>query len=161
MNLIRYPDPQLKTVSVECTEADLEFINSQLPEMVKVMDSFKGVGLAAIQVGIAKRFCIIKDKMGNNNVLINPELLSGDNLRPIREGCLSLPLFHENIERFENIVIKFRDKNFVERTAEMSGEEAQCLQHELNHLNGLLILDTVSLTLQQMWLKKAKKKGIL
>lgn len=161
MKLIRYPDTTLYRLSSDCTESDLELIKSSTPEMIKLLEESKGAGLAAIQVGIQKRFCIIKDRSGNNNVLINPELLTGENLRPVREGCLSLPLFYENIERFESVTIKFRDETWTERIAEMTGEEAQCFQHEVNHLNGLLIVDGVSLMKQEMWKKKAKKKGFL
>jgi len=121
----------------------------------------KGVGIAAVQVGIAKRFSIIKSPQGINNLIINPELVAGENLRAIKEGCLSLPMFYENVERFEEVTIKFRDKDWIERVAVMTGEEAQCIAHELNHMNGILILDTVSQMKKEMWLKKVSKKGII
>lgn len=159
LNLVKYPDPRLYEKSQECTQDELEYIKSLVPEMIRVMD--KGVGIAAIQVGITKRFAIIKSPQGINNLIINPELVSGENLRSIREGCLSLPMFYENIERFEEVTIKFRDKDWVETYAIMTGEEAQCYQHEENHMNGLLILDTVSMMKKEMWLKKLQKKGLL
>ena len=159
LNLVRYPDPRLYEKSIECTQDELEYIKSLVPEMIRVMD--KGVGIAAIQVGIAKRFAVIKSPQGKNNLIINPELVSGENLRAIKEGCLSLPMFYENIERFEEVTIKFRDQEWIETHAVMTGEEAQCLQHELNHMGGLLILDTVSAMKKDMYLKKLKKKGMI
>lgn len=159
--IIRYPNPILNERSVYCTEEDLPLITESLSEMIRLNDGVKGAGLAAVQVGILKRFCIVRDASGTNNLLINPEITSGDTLVNLREGCLSLPLFFENVERFQSVSIKFRDINWVEREASMTGVEAQCIQHEINHMGGLLILDTVSLLKQQMWKKKAKKKGYL
>lgn len=161
MKILRYPDPVLNERSKYCTEEDLPLIKESLPEMIKLMESVKGAGLAAVQVGILKRFCIVKDQAGNNNVIINPELTSGDDLVLKQEGCLSLPLFYENVERFDNVSIKFRDIDWVERESSMSGQEAQAIQHEINHFGGLLILDTVSLMKQQMYKKKLKKRGML
>lgn len=161
MKILIYPDPILNERSTYCTEEDIPLIKESLVEMIRLMDGVKGIGLAAVQVGILKRFCIIKDKAGNNNVIINPEITSGDDLVLKQEGCLSLPLFYENVERFDNVTIKFRDLEWVEREAEMSGQEAQCAQHEASHMDGLLILETVSIMKQQMWKKKLKKRGML
>lgn len=161
MKLIRYPNPILNQQSEDCKESDLPFIKESIPEMIKTMDQLKGVGLAAVQVGILKKFCILKDSHGVNHVIINPEIIEGLNLTPIREGCLSLPFFFETIDRFEEITIKFKNDNWEDKTAIFTGIEAQCIQHEMNHFSGLLILDTVSLVKRQMWIKKATKKGVL
>jgi len=161
MNLIRYPNPILNQKSEECTEADLPLIKESLPRMTQIVDGLKAAGLAAVQVGISKRFCIVKDHAGKNNLLINPELVEGLDLTSMREGCLSLPFFFESIDRFEEVTVKFKDENWAEKTAVFTGIESQCLQHELNHMNGTLIFDTVSKVKQDMWIKKAKKKGVL
>lgn len=161
LKLVRYPDPLLNLVSEDCLETDLPYILSVKDQMIKIMDEYKGVGLAAVQAGILKRFAIIKDKAGQNNLIINPEIEQGEALQDMREGCLSLPFFYETIVRFEQIIVKFKDETWTEHRAIMNGQEAQCLQHELNHMSGLLILETVSPMKQQMWIKKAKKKGFL
>lgn len=161
LTIKRYPDPILNQVSVECTEGDLLSIKEAYPAMVKVMNDLHGVGLAAVQVGILKRFCIIKDSQDKANLIINPTIIEGSNLTLKREGCLSLPFFFETIERFDEMTIKYKDDTWTERTAVMSGEEAQCIQHEIGHLNGRLIFNYVSKQKQDLWLKKAKKKGIL
>lgn len=161
LKLVRYPDPLLNLVSEDCLETDLPYILSVKDQMIKIMDEYKGIGLAAVQVGILKRFAIIKDKSGKNNLIINPETELGEEFQEKREGCLSLPLFYETIGRFEQVIVKFRDDNWTQRRAIMNGQEAQCLQHELNHMSGLLILETVSPMKQQMWKIKAKKKGFL
>lgn len=161
LTIKRYPDPVLTQVSQECTEADVSYINHLVPEMTTIMNNLKGVGLAAVQVGILMRFCILKDTHGKVHTLINPALASGENLTPKQEGCLSLPFFYEKVERFEEVTINFRDETWTERTAVFNGIEAQCIQHEINHMNGLLIFNTVSRMKQEMWLKKARKKGVL
>lgn len=161
MKLIRYPDPILLQPSGHCVQEDLEFINHSVPEMTKVMNDLKGVGLAAVQVGILKRFCIVKDANDNVNLIINPELESGIELKPLEEGCLSLPYFWEKVERFEQVTVRFIDKDWIERRAVFTGQEAQCIQHEIGHMNGELILQTVSPMKQQMWKKKAHKNGAL
>lgn len=156
--ILRYPNPILNAVSEDCTEADLLLINENYDEMVRLTNATNGVGLAAVQVGILKRFCIVRDSGNEYNLIINPELVEGLDLTPKKEGCLSLPFFSELVERFEQVTIKFRDSSWTERTAVMTGIEAQCIQHEMNHMSGLLILDTVSLMKQQMYNKKLRKK---
>lgn len=160
LTLIKYPNPILKTVSIECTESDLPFINDTVPEMIKLMNSLKGVGLAAIQVGIAKRFCILKDN-STNHIIINPVITVKNEEVKVQEGCLSLPYFYEFIPRSTKITLTYRDEQWIERTTELEGIEAQCIQHELDHLNGVLQEEKVSLMVRGMWLKKAKKKNVL
>ena len=159
LQIIRYPDPILNQISVDCIETDLKDINEQVPDMVKIMTNMNGVGLAAVQVGILKRFAIIKDSQNQVHLVINPVLISGENLEPKREGCLSLPFFFETIERFDEVTISYRDQDWIERIAVMNGQEAQCIQHEILHMSGKLILEYVSKQKQDMWLKKLRKKG--
>lgn len=161
LQIIRYPDPILNEKSLECIETDLKYINEQISQMTTLMNNMNGVGLAAVQVGILKRFAIIKDSAGKSNLIINPVLIATENLIDMREGCLSLPYFFETVARFDEITISYRDIHWVEHTAIMSGQEAQCLQHELAHMDGQLILGYVSKQKQDMWKKKATKKGVL
>lgn len=161
LTIIKYPDPVLKQVSTECTEADLDLIKASVPDMTEAMNALKGIGLAAVQVGINKRFCLLKDS-NTTHVIINPEIVASDlEHKKVKEGCLSLPYFYEFVDRFQNITIKYRDEQWIERTSELYGLEAQCLQHEIDHMNGILQEEKVSLMVRSMWIKKAKKKGAL
>lgn len=161
LRLIKYPNPVLYQRSEICTQECVQDIIQKVPEMSKIMNNMNGIGLAAVQVGILKRFAILKDSQGKIHTIINPVLVNGDDLTSKREGCLSLPFFYENIDRFEEVTVTFRDETWAEKTAVFRGLEAQCIQHEINHMSGILIFDTVSKQKQDMWIKKAKKKGVL
>lgn len=159
--LLKYPDPILNQKSEDCVKSDLPLIKQNFDEMVKIMDKAEGVGLAAVQVGILKRYCIIKSFTGESNLIINPVITEGLDLEKKLEGCLSLPLFSEHIQRFNEVTVTYRDENWIERTAVFTGLQAQAIQHEINHFNGLLLINTVSLMKEQMWKKKLKKRGLL
>lgn len=162
MTLITYPNPILNEVSTAVTEAELAYVKSLVPDMQKVMIQNKGVGLAAVQVGILKRFCIIRDKDNNINLIINPLVVEEDTeIQNGQEGCLSLPLFFEQIERPMQLTAEFIDGEFVSRKAVFYGIEARCLLHEIEHMNGTPIHNKVSSMKKQMWVKKLKKKGVL
>lgn len=163
MKLIKYPNPILNQVSETCTEADLDLIKSSYEEMNNIMKQYKGYGLAAVQVGILKRFCLLTNShdVDKPYVIINPELITSDELEKKEEGCLSLPLLNESVERFNDITIKFRDETWEEKTASFQGLDAQCLQHEIEHMQGKLLIDNLSLLKKQFWLKKASKRGLI
>lgn len=162
MDLVRYPNPLLNEISVAVLESDIAYIQSLVPEMTEIMFKYNGIGLAAVQVGILKRFCLVVDKVRKVHVLINPEVIEVDhNMELIKEGCLSLPYFHEFIERPFQITAKFRNPQWEEITAVFTGIEARCLLHELEHLDGILQHEKVSPTKRQMWEKKLSKRGLL
>lgn len=169
MKITIYPDPILTMLAKQCEEKELGYIKSVVPEMTKLMLQAKGVGLAAPQVGISKRFCLVvqesslKQTKPRVNLIINPELLEGDQTtRVIKdEGCLSLPLFQEKIIRYSEVTVKFTDENWVERKAVFVGLEAQCIQHEIEHLDGKLITEYMSPMKRQMYIKKLKKNAYL
>jgi len=158
--LLKYPDPKLKEISIDCTEDDIPLIKEAYVDMSKIVNDYNAAGIAAIQVGIPKRFCLLKDT-SNVHLMINPVLTVDGEQTKIKEGCLSLPYFHEFIVRYPKVTVYYKDENWIDRTAELEGIEAQCLQHEIDHFNGTTQLDKVSLMVKQMYLKKAKKKGIL
>lgn len=165
MNLVRFPDPILNQVSREVTESDLEAIINVVPTMTALMLKHNGVGLAAVQAGMLKRFAILNRKADPyydpntpaTSIIINPEILDQKNMVRVSEGCLSLPLFSEIFDRAESITVKYRDENWVEKTEEFTGLMAQCLQHEIEHFDGILQSDKVSIMKKQMWEKKLKK----
>ena len=110
------------------------------------------VGVAAPQIGICRRVAVIdvsKSKLGRDRnhgllVMINPEILQESGYETIREGCMSVPDYIGNVSRAENIVVQFLDREGKERVINASGFEAVAIQHELDHLDGLLFLDRVS-----------------
>lgn len=168
MKIIKYPDPILEQVSEEVKQEELSTILSYIPEMQKLMYAVKGVGLAAVQVGILKRFCIMLSKTSDLgyaqdgvDLIINPEIIEvSSETTKDNEGCLSLPLFWEQIERPIEVVAKFIDKDWIERTGVFYGISARCILHEISHMNGILIYKNTSPMKQDMWKKKLKKKGV-
>lgn len=144
MDIQRYPDPVLKTPTA--TVGDPQEVAGEVEEMVRVMHEHKGVGLAANQVGIAKRVCIInvEGETGKDLVLVNPEILEGRGAASAIEGCLSLPGLEMKVKRFE--WVKVRAGTLDGKTIELEGGGifARAVQHELDHLDGKLIIDRVS-----------------
>lgn len=161
MKLLLYPDPILNEKSLECTQDDIPMIKSVYNDMTAVMSQYKGVGLAAVQVGILKRFCLLADGANMPHVLINPVIVETHDSCSMEEGCLSLPYFWEKINRFKQITIRYKDLDWNNQVAVLYDIEAQCLQHEIDHFEGELIKDQVSPMKRSMWEKKAKKKGAL
>jgi peptide deformylase len=160
LSVLKYPDPKLKEVSIDCTEEDLPLIKDSIVKMTTLMEAQKGIGLAGIQVGIAKRFCLLKDTT-KVHVIINPVITAQVDEIRVQEGCLSLPSFYEFVDRFQKITMTYRDEQWIERTVELDNLEAQCIQHEIDHFNGILQLDKVSLMVRGMALKRMKKRGFL
>jgi len=150
LDIITYPDDRLKQVAEEVTSFD-----SELSEFIKNLDETMnagpgGVGIAATQVGVMQRIVIIdvsnyprlkNAKQHGHLVLINPEITDWQGMKKGREGCMSVPDFTGNVIRAENIVLKALDENGLEHEYEMEGFEARAVQHELDHLDGLLFLD--------------------
>lgn len=165
-NLITFPDEALITSCDLCTELDLALIKTAHKPMFHIMKAYGGLGLAANQVGISKRFFVLKTnstapgpgKVEDTVVIINPVVLDiSEEVCTELEGCLSLPLFSENITRPNEITLQFKNENWEDTTAVFSGTEARCIQHELSHLNGRLVLDELSLMKQDMYKKKLYK----
>lgn len=164
--LATYPDKVLEQVSEECTEADLEFIKKMVKPMGQIMAEYNGVGLAAVQVGVLKRFCTFasgavaptKQNLGNIILIINPEIIEKTEYTVLDpEGCLSLPRFYEKVERYPDVTVKFRDQDWKEVTAAFTGMEARCIQHEIDHMNGILQVAKLGPMAKQMYVKKLAK----
>lgn len=109
--------------------------------MAKVMREYKGIGISAPQVGLNKRIIIV-DKDGQDWILINPEITwSSDLLVDFEEGCLSVPGVFDNIKRPESIKIKYRNAKGKPTVETISGLMARVVQHEIDHLDGILFVD--------------------
>ncbi len=150
MDIVTYPDVRLKQVAEEVTSFD-----SVLSEFIKNLDETMtagpgGVGIAATQVGVMQRIAIVdvsnyprlkNAKHHGHLILINPEILDWQGMKKGREGCMSVPDFTGNVIRAENIVLSALDENGNQHEYKMEGFEARAVQHEIDHLDGLLFLD--------------------
>ena len=142
------PDPILRKKSENLEKVDNE-LRLLLDDMLETMYSAPGIGLAAVQVGILKRLIVIdisKDKEKKNPIfLINPEIISkSKNTSIYEEGCLSLPGHFAEIERPEECKIKYIDYDGKKKEMKANGLLATCIQHEIDHLNGILFIDYLS-----------------
>jgi peptide deformylase len=161
MNILLFPDERLRkrcAALADIDEKTLKFIE-QLKEAMYIN---KGcVGIAAPQVGELKRIVVV-DVTGHKKaqqqsgllVLINPEMLIREGSQVIREGCLSVPDYTGNVERFTGTRYKYTDVNGYERLLETSGFEAVVVQHETDHLDGVLFIDRVKNTNKDLFRRK-------
>lgn len=150
LDIISYPDARLKQVADEVKTFD-----SELSELIKNLEDTMAagpgvVGIAATQIGVMQRVVIVdvsnyprlkNAKHHGHLVLINPEILDWQGMKKGREGCMSVPDFTGNVIRAENIVLSALDENGTQQKYEMEGFEARAVQHEIDHLDGLLFLD--------------------
>ena len=156
------PDPILRKKSENLEKVDNE-LRLLLDDMLETMYNAPGIGLAAVQVGILKRLIVIdisKDKEKKNPIfLINPEIISkSKNTSIYEEGCLSLPGHFAEIERPEECQIKYIDYEGKKNEMKANGLLATCIQHEIDHLNGILFIDYLSKLKKDMIVKKLVKQ---
>ncbi|HEX9650667.1 MAG TPA: peptide deformylase [Cyclobacteriaceae bacterium] len=149
--IIVYGDPILKKRAEEIKKNELDVL--QLAEdMFETMYNASGVGLAAPQIGISKRIFVIDGSAveepqleGFKKIFINPEIKDEDGLPwPYEEGCLSIPNIREDILRNPKIRVTYLDENWEEHTEEYEGLKARIIQHEYDHLEGILFTDYLS-----------------
>ncbi|PXW78424.1 peptide deformylase [Blastomonas natatoria] len=164
--ILEVPDPRLKTVStpVETFDDDLRTL---VADMFETMYDAPGIGLAAIQVGVPKRVLVIdlqeqEDEEGKPikapRVFINPEILDPSAEQSLyNEGCLSVPDQYAEVERPASIRARWQDLDGKVHEEAMDGLMATCLQHEMDHLEGILFIDHLSRLKRQMVLKKLEK----
>ena len=155
------PDPILRKESEPIEKVDND-LRKLLDDMLETMYAAPGIGLAAVQVGILKRLIVIdisKDKEKKNPLfLINPEIISKSKKTSIyEEGCLSLPGHFAEIERPAECQIKFIDYDGKEQELRVNGLLATCIQHEIDHLKGVLFIDYLSKLKKDMIVKKLIK----
>lgn len=159
--LIYLPDPLLREISAPIERVDDE-LKSLVEDMLETMYDAPGIGLAAIQVGVPRRVLVIDvhdEKDGKNPlVFINPEIVSSsDDRRTYEEGCLSIPDYYAEVERPASVVVKHLDLDGEEHELAADGLLATCIQHELDHLDGVLFVDYLSKLKRSMVIKKFTK----
>ncbi|MBI1262060.1 MAG: peptide deformylase [Rhizobiales bacterium] len=161
-NIITAPDPRLKQVSTPVEKVDDE-LRALMDDMLETMYAAPGIGLAAIQVGVPKQV-IVMDLSGEDDApapryFVNPEILSTSEDHAIyEEGCLSVPDFYEDVERPAQCRVRFLDYQGEIREMDCDGLLATCLQHEMDHLKGVLFIDHLSRVKREMMLKKLLKQ---
>jgi len=156
MDKIRiYPDPILrkKAQTIENIDGKVKDIADR---MAKVMYANKGIGLAAPQIGILSRILIV-DLGEGRRVLINPEIVEGEGESLMEEGCLSLPTIEVPIKRMERVFVKGRDLEGKEVSLELFGFPGRVYQHEIDHLDGILIIHHISRLKRELLIKRMIK----
>jgi peptide deformylase len=165
--IIEAPDPLLRQISSP-VEAITPEVQTLIDDMFETMYAAPGIGLAAIQVGVPKRILVIDlqdpDEEGgepvrNPMVFINPEILgSSQTERPYNEGCLSVPDQYAEVDRPDAIRARWMDRDGNVHEEEIEGMLATCLQHEMDHLEGVLFIDYLSRLKRDMILRKLAKQ---
>ena len=164
--IVEVPDPRLKTVSTPVEKVDDE-LRALIADMFETMYDAPGIGLAAIQVGVPKRVIVMdlqeeEDEEGKPikapRVFINPEILDpADELSTYTEGCLSVPDQFADVDRPATCRVKWLDEQGAAHDEVFTGLLATCIQHEMDHLEGIVFLDHLSRLKRQMLMKKLEK----
>lgn len=153
MKLRLMNDPALREVCPPVLESELDYIKSLVPEMSKILAQEDGAALAANQVGIIKRFFLMKD----GKLIINPEIIEIGPLKPFEEGCLSIPGTFGPTQRAQTIKVRYKDETFTDIEAEYKGMQAVAIQHEIDHLDGKLYTDQIPPMRRMLVLDKHRK----
>ena len=165
--IVEVPDPLLRQISTPVEKVDDE-VRGIMADMFETMYDEPGIGLAAIQVGVPKRILVIDlqepaeeggDPVKDPRVFINPEIVqSSDQEVPYTEGCLSVPDQYAEVDRPDRIRARWLDEQGKVHEEEIEGLLATCLQHEMDHLEGVLFIDHLSRLKREMILKKLAKQ---
>jgi peptide deformylase len=160
-DILIIPDKRLRLKS-EAVKAIDKPLRALVDDMFDTMYAAPGIGLAAIQIGIPRRVVTMdlakKDEPKQPLVFINPEVVwTSDDKAIYEEGCLSIPEYYEEVERPKSVKVKFLDLDLKPQEIEAEGLLATCLQHEIDHTNGVLFIDYISKLKRDMVLKKFKK----
>lgn len=160
LEILEYPDPRLRTIAkpVETIDPDIEQL---IDDMFETMYDAPGIGLAATQVDRHIQLIVmdLSEEKDSPLVFINPEItiLDGE-FEKMQEGCLSVPGFYEDVARIEHVLIKALDKKGQPFELEAEGLLAVCIQHEMDHLNGKLFVDYLSVLKRNRIKKKLEKQ---
>ncbi|MDG2108201.1 MAG: peptide deformylase [Woeseiaceae bacterium] len=159
LKILEFPDPRLRTKA-----ALIDVVDDQLrifiDDMLETMYEASGIGLAATQVDVHKRLLVTDVSSEKNEplALINPVILEKDGVIVTGEGCLSVPGYYEEVERAENIKVRFLDREGDEVELDAQGLLAVCIQHEIDHLDGKLFVDYLSEVKRSRIRKKLEKE---
>jgi peptide deformylase len=160
--IIQLPDEKLlRQISAPVKTVDAE-VRSMFDDMLETMYAAPGIGLAAIQIGVPKRLVVLdlakEDEPKKPLFLANPEIIgSSQEISDYEEGCLSIPDFYEMVQRPRDVTVQYLDRNGEPHQITATGLLATCLQHEIDHLNGVLFIDHISKLKRDRVVKKFQK----
>ncbi len=161
LELVKAPDPRLKLISQPVTDVD-RALKRLMDDMLDTMKAANGIGLAAIQVGIPKSVAVIDLDPGGPKsqaiYLINPRITDfSEEKVTYHEGCLSVPEIWEDVDRPARLTVEYTDEKGRPQMVTADGLLATCLQHEIDHINGLLFIDHLSKLKRSIALRKSAK----
>ncbi len=163
LSIVEYPNKKLREKSLEVEKFDKN-LHDLLDAMYPIMMNTNGIGLAAIQVAYASQALILNlpDEEDNQSIdnlieMINPVITSKMGETTYQEGCLSVPTFYEDIQRAESLVVNYQDRDGNTKTLEANGLLSIAIQHEVDHLNGILFIDKLSYSRRKKFEKEYKR----
>jgi peptide deformylase len=159
--ILTAPDPRLKAVAKDVDKVDAG-VRALIDDMLETMYDADGIGLAAIQIGVTQRVIVMdldqKEGKRKPRAFVNPKILwASDETATFEEGCLSVPEIWDEVERPAKIRVEYLDRDGKAQTLEADGLLADCLQHEMDHLNGILFIDHLSRLKRSIALRKLAK----
>ena len=148
LDIVKLPDPLLRQPSKPVARVTAE-TRKLMDDMLETMYEAPGIGLAAVQIGVAERVLVMDlardDEPKSPIFMVNPEIIwSSEQKSDYEEGCLSIPEFFEMVTRPSEVKVQYRDRQGEAREMHATGVLATCVQHEIDHLNGVLFIDYVS-----------------
>ncbi|HCH4210535.1 peptide deformylase [Vibrio parahaemolyticus] len=158
LEILSIPDPRLKVKAEKVT--DVSTVQTLIDDMLETLyATCNGIGLASTQVGRKEAVVVIdiSDERNDPLILVNPEVVSGENKALGQEGCLSVPEYYADVERYTSVVVSALDRDGNPITIESDEFLAIVMQHEIDHLSGNLFIDYLSPLKQKMAMKKVKK----
>ncbi|EKB1980861.1 peptide deformylase [Vibrio parahaemolyticus] len=158
LEILSIPDPRLKVKAEKVT--DVSTVQTLIDDMLETLYATgNGIGLASTQVGRKEAIVVIdiSDERNDPLILVNPEVVSGENKALGQEGCLSVPEYYADVERYTSVVVSALDRDGNPITIESDEFLAIVMQHEIDHLSGNLFIDYLSPLKQKMAMKKVKK----
>ena len=158
--ILRFPDPRLKTIAAPVTAVD-NGIRQLARDMAETMYEAPGIGLAATQVDVHLQVIVVDTSETKDQLLtlINPQILESEGSQVGEEGCLSVPGIYDKVERAERVIVRYLDLDGKEQTITAEGLLAVCLQHEMDHLQGQVFVDHLSLLKQSRIKAKLAKQA--
>jgi len=158
--ILRFPDPRLKKIAAPVTKID-DSIRRLASDLAETMYEAPGIGLAATQVDVHLRVIAIDASETRDQllVLINPELVESEGLQVGEEGCLSVPGIYDKVERAERVIVRYMDLEGNKKTVSADGLLAVCLQHVMDHLQGRVFVEHLSLLKQNRIKAKLVKQS--
>ena len=157
------PDPMLKQVSKPVERVDDE-LRALMDDMLETMYAAPGIGLAAIQIGVPRRVIVMDiaraEEPKQPRYFVNPEILwASEETLPYEEGCLSVPEIYDEVERPAKVKLRYMNYQGETIEEEAEGLYAVCIQHEMDHLDGVLFIDHLSRLKREQAVKKVKKQA--